>query len=95
MYAMFIGCYNEGMPRDLWGFETTAVLQNASQCIEVCASKGYVYAAVQSNNRCSCGVSYGRYGKADPIICSCKMNSSAVYKTGNYDLYLYNRVFLL
>jgi len=51
------------------------------QCREVCLSKGFSYAAVQNKSRCTCGVSYGRYGKADLWSCGCE-NNNAVYKTG-------------
>ncbi|KAK3700945.1 hypothetical protein QZH41_017110 [Actinostola sp. cb2023] len=44
---------------------------------------GYAFAAVQNDSRCTCGVSYGRYGKLGNFFaCNCNNNSNAIYKTG-------------
>lgn len=66
----------------MWGLETVG---DVKQCREICLSKGFAYAAVQNNSRCTCGVSYGRYGKAVPFACDCK-NNNAIYKAGKYNV---------
>ncbi|KXJ08812.1 hypothetical protein AC249_AIPGENE11023 [Exaiptasia diaphana] len=79
LYNKFLGCYKESVPRDLWGLETTAT---TNRCLKICQSSGYAYAAVQNDSRCTCGVSYGRYGKADPFTCNCTKDTNTVYETG-------------
>uniref|UniRef100_A0A1I8H0H5 WSC domain-containing protein n=1 Tax=Macrostomum lignano TaxID=282301 RepID=A0A1I8H0H5_9PLAT len=38
-------------------------------CVARCKSKGYPFAAVVNGNDCSCGHSFGRYGRAQDVEC--------------------------
>ncbi|EDO36331.1 predicted protein [Nematostella vectensis] len=85
-----IGCYNEGSPRDLWGDQS--VLEGSLSyevCIERCKAKKFFFAAFNSYTKlCSCGVTYGRYGRQLQGSQCTAGNASKIFKTGLYDDYL-------
>ncbi|XP_048585757.1 WSC domain-containing protein ARB_07867 [Nematostella vectensis] len=99
LLSQFLGCYKEGTPRDLWGDQSLldGTLSAPEVCVERCKKKGFHFAAVKNYAVCSCGVSFGRYGKANPKDCNPKCGSgehcstidaNSIYRTIEADLYL-------
>ncbi|XP_032240478.2 WSC domain-containing protein ARB_07867 [Nematostella vectensis] len=77
LLSQFLGCYKEGTPRDLWGDQSLldGTLSAPEVCVERCKKRGFHFAAVKNYAVCSCGVSFGRYGKANPKDCNPKCSN--------------------
>ncbi|XP_032240472.1 WSC domain-containing protein ARB_07867 [Nematostella vectensis] len=99
MISQYLGCYKEGTPRDLWGDQSLldGTLSASEVCVERCKKKGFHFAGVKNYAVCSCGVSFGRYGKANPKDCNPKCSSgehcsaidaNSIYRTAEANLYI-------
>ncbi|XP_032220148.2 WSC domain-containing protein ARB_07867 [Nematostella vectensis] len=98
--SQFIGCYLESLPRDLWGDQSalSGLLSAQDECIQRCKAKGFHFAAINNYTLCSCGINYGRYGKASNTTdcnprCSrgehCShIDANSIFRTMAADLYL-------
>ncbi|XP_048586477.1 WSC domain-containing protein ARB_07867 [Nematostella vectensis] len=98
LLSQFLGCYKEGTPRDLWGDQSLldGRMSAPEVCVERCKKKGFHFAAVKNYAVCTCGVSFGRYGKANPKDCNPKcsngehcstIDANSIYRTGEASLY--------
>ncbi|EDO40144.1 predicted protein [Nematostella vectensis] len=63
---LYLGCYIDHATRDLpWYYPIKHGDNTPINCCARCRVKGFRYCALQINDQCHCGNSYGRYGKGD------------------------------
>lgn len=99
-----MGCYaDNSQDRDLTyePFTDPSVGMWPPMCVHHCFNKGYYYAGLQSQFKCFCGNSYGRYGPARDCNLSCfpltryqcgGKQSNMIYTTGlSKFVYIYKR----
>uniref|UniRef100_A0A1I8J083 WSC domain-containing protein n=1 Tax=Macrostomum lignano TaxID=282301 RepID=A0A1I8J083_9PLAT len=65
-----LGCYVDKAKRDLPHLYAAGHKTNKAFCWRYCKGKGYKYFGLQFGNHCTCGNTYGRYGKAKASSCS-------------------------
>ncbi|KAL5005851.1 hypothetical protein ScPMuIL_017009 [Solemya velum] len=65
-----MGCYIDGVDRDLNGGVISSDVNTPELCIRHCREQGFLYAAVQWSEECFCGNSFSRYGSAPEFECN-------------------------
>lgn len=66
-----IGCFADGNPRDLGGYQESATSMNSFLCKKICKEKGFKFAGTQASSWCFCGNEHGKYGKSTKCNGSC------------------------
>ncbi|PAA60591.1 hypothetical protein BOX15_Mlig004080g1, partial [Macrostomum lignano] len=65
-----LGCFVDRAKRDLPHLYAAGHRTNKAFCWRYCKNRGYKYFGLQFGNHCTCGNTYGRYGKAKSSTCS-------------------------
>ncbi|ESO13080.1 hypothetical protein HELRODRAFT_188102 [Helobdella robusta] len=81
--GQFIGCYGDGIPRDLNGFSMHSGVLTPSLCWKICITAGNTFFGVQNYYECYCGNSYGLYGPT-PGTCTSKCTGDSAEICGGY-----------
>ena len=55
----YVGCYNDGGPRDLPHHAATTDAMTPFLCVSTCRNLGFLFAGVQNENQCWCGNTFG------------------------------------
>ncbi|XP_068701664.1 sialate:O-sulfotransferase 2-like [Montipora capricornis] len=77
----FIGCYKDDKVIDQTGFRLVnsralgfqvESFYSVQDCVDQCATKGFLYAGLQNGDLCFCGNDFDKYGRADDLECNIK-----------------------
>ncbi len=76
--ATYVGCYADGMIRELPDQLFGGAFTTVESCAAGCAYHGYFYAGPENGNQCFCGNSYGAQAPARGCTAPCTGNSAEV-----------------